>query len=390
MNYAAIAPRLKRSRRFTMVLKQSNQFVYGALTMALLVAVGVGLYFFLSNLSRPTPTTPEEVEQPAVPTVVSQPTINPTTEVSQPIVSATEEASQPVEFVMQFTGDPNPLDHPADITVDSEGNLYVVDGYNHRIQKFDRNGQFLTMWGNEGEGDGQFDFIASPPYADGSVAVDGQGYVYVADTANRRIQKFDRNGQFLAKWGSFGNGDGEFYSPIGVAVDRQGYVYVGDFNRDDIQKFDGNGRFLTKFGGPDPEEGGFYGPGWLDVDAAGNVYVADDGTHQIHKFDSNGEFLTRWGDAGAAAVPFSGGPDDVAVDEQGNIYVMSVDPAIQKFDNQGQFLFGWGSSGSGEGQFSGPGGLAVDAEGYIYVADYDNNRIQKFRQPGWTASISTP
>jgi hypothetical protein len=147
MSYAAIAPHLKRLRRITMVVKQSNQFIYGAVMLALLIAVGVGLYFFLSNLSRPTPTTPEEVEQPAVPTVVSQPEVKPTAEVSQPVVSLTEEANQPVEFVMSITGDPNPLSVPADVAVDSEGNLYMIDGYNHRIQKFGGSGNFMTKWG---------------------------------------------------------------------------------------------------------------------------------------------------------------------------------------------------------------------------------------------------
>ncbi|HXV98555.1 MAG TPA: PQQ-binding-like beta-propeller repeat protein [Anaerolineae bacterium] len=382
MNYAAIAPRLKSTRRFTMVLKRSNQFVYGALTMALLVAVGVGLYFFLSNLSRPTPTTPDEVEQPAVPTVVSQPTINPTAEVSQPIVNMTEEVSQPTEFVMQITGDPNPLSLPADVAVDSAGNLYVVDGSNQRIQKFDRNGQFLTMWGGQGSGDGQFNFVLNAPYADGAVAVDGQGNVYVADTANKRIQKFDSNGQFLAKWGSSGLADGAFYSPTGIAVDKQSAVYVADFNRVDIQKFDDNGQFLTKFGGRSPEQGGLIGPSWLAVDAEGNVYVADDGTHQIHKFDQNGQFLTRWG----GVDRFGGGPTDVTVDGQGNIYVNGDNPAVLKFDNQGRLLAEWGSPGSGEGQFNFARGVAVDAEGNVYVADANNNRVQKFRQPGWAAN----
>jgi outer membrane protein assembly factor BamB len=87
MTYTTISLHLKRSRRFMMVIKQSNQFVYGALTMALLIAVGVGLYFFVSNLSRPTPMTPEEVEQPLpVPTIVSQPEVKPTTEISQPAI----------------------------------------------------------------------------------------------------------------------------------------------------------------------------------------------------------------------------------------------------------------------------------------------------------------
>jgi DNA-binding beta-propeller fold protein YncE len=69
------------------------------------------------------------------------------------------------------------------------------------------------------------------------VAVDTQGFVYVADAFNHRIQKFDSNGKFIAKWGSLGSDDGEFYSPWGVAVDAQGFVYVADSRNHRIQKF---------------------------------------------------------------------------------------------------------------------------------------------------------
>jgi outer membrane protein assembly factor BamB len=89
MRFVTIAPRLKRSRRFTRVLKQSNQFAYGTLTIALLIAVGAGLYLFLSNLSWPTPTAPEEVKQPTIATtVVSQPEVKPTAAVSQPTIGS--------------------------------------------------------------------------------------------------------------------------------------------------------------------------------------------------------------------------------------------------------------------------------------------------------------
>jgi len=244
MSFAAIAPHLKRSRRITMVLKQSNQFVYGALTMALLVAVGAGLYFFVSNLSRPTPTTLEEVKQTtAVPTaaikptapaatpkaVISQPTINPSTEVSQLPAS-------PVELILTITGDPNPLSGPISVAADSQDNLYVVDANNARIQKFDPNGQFLAMWGRQGAGDGEFSFTFGGSWY-GGVAVDGQGQVYVADPINKRIQKFDSNGQFLTKWGSFGAGDDQFSQPAGAAVDGEGNVYVADYGNNRIQKF---------------------------------------------------------------------------------------------------------------------------------------------------------
>jgi tripartite motif-containing protein 71 len=71
---------------------------------------------------------------------------------------------------------------PQWVAIDSSGNIYVADTYNHRIQKFNSDGAFLTKWGSEGSGDGQFNFP--------TVAVDSSGNVYVADFGNHRIQKF--------------------------------------------------------------------------------------------------------------------------------------------------------------------------------------------------------
>ncbi len=89
------------------------------------------------------------------------------------------------------------------MTVDSSGNVYVADYGNNRIQKFDSNGNFITKWGSQGSGDGQFIQL-------NDVAVDSSGNVYVADYGNNRIQKFDSNGNFITKWGSHGSGDGQF------------------------------------------------------------------------------------------------------------------------------------------------------------------------------------
>ena len=73
--------------------------------------------------------------------------------------------------------------------------------------------EFVTKWGSQGTGDGQFNYP-------GFVAVDADGYVYVADTYNHRIQKFDSKGTFITKWGSYGSGDGQFNNPDGVALDE--------------------------------------------------------------------------------------------------------------------------------------------------------------------------
>ncbi len=79
------------------------------------------------------------------------------------------------------------------------------------------------------------------------IAVDSSGFVYVAD-GNNRIQKFTSDGQFVAKWGSYGHGDGEFQYPRGIAVDSSGFVYVADYENNRIQKFTSDGQFVDKWG----------------------------------------------------------------------------------------------------------------------------------------------
>ena len=80
------------------------------------------------------------------------------------------------------------------------------------------------------------------------VATDADGNVYVADCDNHRIQKFDSDGTFVAKWGSAGTGDGQFERPSGVAIDAAGNVYVADTDNNRIQKFDSDGHFIDKVG----------------------------------------------------------------------------------------------------------------------------------------------
>jgi tripartite motif-containing protein 71 len=127
---------------------------------------------------------------------------------------------------------------PTGVAVDSSGNVYVADNNNSRIQKFDSNDNFITKWGSYGDrsccsyglANGQFVY----PY---DIAVDSSGNVYVVDTYNYRIQKFDSSGTFITKWGSWGTGDGQFIHPIGVAVDSSENVYVTDSFNNRIQVF---------------------------------------------------------------------------------------------------------------------------------------------------------
>ena len=142
------------------------------------------------------------------------------------------------------------LRNPSGVVVDSSGNVYVTDTSNNRIQKFDSTGNPLMKWGSEGSGDGQFNY----PYG---IAIDNEGNIYVADSNNHRIQKFDSEGNFLMRWGSEGTGDGQFRWFCGIAISGSGDVYVADSENNRIQKFDSEGKFLTKWGTKGTGDGQF-------------------------------------------------------------------------------------------------------------------------------------
>ena len=160
------------------------------------------------------------------------------------------------------------------------------------------------------------------------IAVDSSGYVYVGDW-NSRIQKFDGSGKFIAQWGTYGIGNGQFGVPGDIAVDSSGNVYVGDVSR--IEKFDSNGNYLAQWGSFGSDNGQFEDTSGVAVDSSGNVYVAEGWNNRIQKFDSNGKFLDNWGSKGSGNGQFSS-LNDVAVDSLGNVYVADRgNDCIEKF-----------------------------------------------------------
>ena len=267
---------------------------------------------------------------------------------------------------------PGLFSSPWGVAVDSFGNVYVADTSNERIQKFDNNGTYITQWGGGGAGDGLF-------YSPHGVAVDSSGNVYVADTSNERIQKFDSNGTYITQWGGGGAAAGLFSGPHGVAVDSLDNVYVADTDNQRIQKFDSNGTYITQWGGGvGAGDGQFNGPYAVAADSLGNVYVADTFNNRIQKFDSNGNYITKWGSLGSADGQLYS-PYGVAVDSLGNVYVADTsNNRIQKFDSNGNYVTKWGSLGSADGLFYNPHGVAVDPFCNVFVGDTDNQRIQKF------------
>ncbi|HEX6890805.1 MAG TPA: SMP-30/gluconolactonase/LRE family protein [Chryseolinea sp.] len=273
---------------------------------------------------------------------------------------------------------PNPLLRPEYVAVDASGNIYVTDNGNDRVQKFNSSGEFITMWGTTGSGNGEFN---NPT----GIAVDGNGDVYVCDTSPDRIQKFTSSGTFITTWGSFGTGNGQFDDPDGIAVDGNGNVFVTDKNNKRIQKFSSTGIFITQWAlGHDNLP--FVDLRGIASDAAGNIYVVDAYTTKIQKFNNSGTFLSVFGGYGSGDGKFDT-PVGIAIDENQNIFISDGgntfnNHRIQKFNSAGGFISKWGQKGTGSGDFNDPMGVALDANGNVYVCEWANDRIQKFDNNG--------
>ena len=180
---------------------------------------------------------------------------------------------------------------PTCLAIDSGGNVYVSDEALNRVSVFSKDGDWISKWGTPGDGDGE---INRPS----GIAFDRDDNLFLVDALNHRVQKFTVDGKFLGNWGCAGSGDGEFNMPWGIDVDTDCNVYVADWRNDRIQKFTPQGEFLMKFGITGTGDGEFNRPNDVAVDKDGIIYVTDWGNDRLQVFDPEGSFITKMtGDA---------------------------------------------------------------------------------------------
>jgi tripartite motif-containing protein 71 len=275
------------------------------------------------------------------------------------------------------------LRFPEAVAVDAFGDVYVADQLSYVVQKFNAAGQYLGQWGSFGGGHGQFGPI-------GGLATDAAGNVYVVDSEHNRIEKFDPAGNFVTAWGHAGNELGEFnfgssQDPTkppggGIAV-YASYVYVADSGNDRIERFNLSGGEPLEWGTKGSDPGQFSYPRALAANAT-EVLVSDDDNHRIEKFNPEGAYEGAVGSNGTTGARF-GFPYGIALDAAGNVYVADdINHRIVKLNPALAFLAEWGGFGSKPGQLAFPRGLASDPAGDTYVADTANDRIQVYDPEG--------
>ncbi|MEX2475771.1 NHL repeat-containing protein [Marinobacter sp.] len=272
---------------------------------------------------------------------------------------------------------PGQLNDPTGIAV-TNTEVFVSDARNGRIQVFGHEGQFKREFGTAGDGSGELGRPMNLTIHDEKL--------YVPEYMNDRIQVFSLAGESLEIIGGPGAGPGQFDAPGGVAVADNGDLFVADFYNHRVQHLRADGSFVKQWG-TTGKTGKGAGEFTYPTDAAlaenGTLYVADGYGNRVQAFDAGGDFLRKWGGPFAMGIygPFKGWlttATSIAIGPEGNIFVADFyNDRIQKFTGEGSFLTAFGTPAKGPGQSE----MAVDveADGTVWTANFADNSVEKWQ-----------
>lgn len=277
---------------------------------------------------------------------------------------------------------------PRGLAFAPDGTLYVADSRNNRIQHFTADGQFINGWGVYGNVADNPQLPGGSFYEPWGVAVDSTGNVFVADTWNHRIQKFDAQGDFLKMWGYFNN-DGSpnaFWGPRDIVIDRENRLFVTDTGNKRVAIFDTEGNFIGQFGTAGMDNGQFDEQVGLAINSKGEILVADTWNQRIQVFSfdpatKTANFVRSWEVSAWYSNTIENKPF-IAVDQNDNVFI--TDPEgyrVIEFNAEGTYLRSWGDYSAASDGFGLPSGIKLDANGAVWVSDGANNTILKFELP---------
>lgn len=264
-----------------------------------------------------------------------------------------------------FGDGPGEFIFPSGIALDLEGNIYVSEIGNDRIQKLDPDQQWLNSWGRFGRDSADFD----DPTA---LAFGPDGSLYIVDSGNRRVVVCDTGGNVLQHIPL-----PDSSKPWGIAF-AAGYFYVSDRQNGQIYLFNQNRNLISALGQSGSLNGQFLQPKGLAVDENKRLYVVDAGNNRIQIFSPEGIFIRSWGGYGEGEGEFDN-PSGVFSGPSGQLMITdSGNDRFQEFTAEGLFTSYGGGPGTEPGQFLNPSGVAVDEKGNLYIVDTDNHRLQVF------------
>lgn len=261
-------------------------------------------------------------------------------------------------------GAPGQLSQPRGVALDAEGNVYVADFGNDRIQKFTPDFAFAKEWGARGD-------LPSHFKQPGDVAVGPDGLVYVADTWNQRIQVFTPDGEYKKEWTE------RYYGPRGIAVaPGSGKIYLADTGNHKVRRFNPDGVEELTFGSLGTEPGQFTEPVGMAVDADGTVYVVDNGNARLQMFDADGTLRGAFPVEGWVQKVFS--EPHVTVTADGTIWVsVPTEQLIRAYDKAGTVLKEVQGGDDPALPFDRPMGLTYDpTTDTLVVVDLENRLVR--------------
>jgi peptidylamidoglycolate lyase len=238
----------------------------------------------------------------------------------------------------------------------------------HFVMILDAQGNVVDEWK-------QWAYLFKCPHEVQISPYDPERSIWIVDRDNSQVFKFSNDGKKLlltmGEKGVIANDDTHFGRPADISFAPDGSYYIADgYANTRIIKFDRNNRRVLTWG----SEGS--GPGQfrvqvhdVAVDQEGRVYVADRGNDRIQIFDGNGKYLTEWDNIYK--------PSYIYITKDGYVWVLAGQLArLLKYDKNGHLLTYWGTAGPGQGQFSDPHAMSVDQDGNLYVANYSSYATQ--------------
>ncbi len=288
----------------------------------------------------------------------------------------------PADQVIGTQGsDPGQFNNPRGIAVAPDGSMYITDTGNNRIQHLTSSGQVLHVWGSFADS-ATGDAPGATFYEPWGIAVADDGSVFVADAWNHRIQKFDSEGNFITTWGFFGQAEtgDALWGPRDIVINNQGYLLVTDTGNKRIVVYDQDGNFISEFGSAGMLEAQFDEPVGLALSNDGLLFVADTWNQRIQVFQDPGdginyEYIREWPIVAWYGQSLDNKPYLAVTSDE---HLLVTDPEgyrILEFTFEGQFIRYIGDFGSDLQSYNLPIGVATPDTSGIWLVDSGNHRL---------------